>query len=146
MRTVLLPRRAQYPLIRSVKGSIALGLTRSNLKHIMREERKVNLMAGSRGYSISAAQGDIAPEHDRREYTPGNADARLSANNSLNALRSSGVSMIILLFADSLASTLPGVYSLRSCSGGNISLRCGYGISSASCHEIHLPFLSHDEL
>ena len=43
----------------------------------------MNLMAGSRGYSISAAQGDIAPEHDRREYTPGNVDARLSANNNI---------------------------------------------------------------
>ena len=43
----------------------------------------MNLMAGSRGYSISAAQGDIAPEHDRREYEPGNVDARLSANNNI---------------------------------------------------------------
>lgn len=31
-----------------------------------------------KGYSVSATQGDIAPEHDRREYTPDNVDGRLT--------------------------------------------------------------------
>lgn len=32
-------------------------------------------------YSISVSQGHIAPAHDRREYTPDNADRRLRENN-----------------------------------------------------------------
>lgn len=45
----------------------------------MEEERKVNFMG--KGFSVSATQGDIAPEHDRREYEPENADRRLTVNN-----------------------------------------------------------------
>ena len=62
----------------------------------------MNLMAGSKGYSISAAQGDIAPEHDRREYEPGNVDARLSANNNIIIDTPNEREAFNELFADSI--------------------------------------------